>query len=219
MRIQLLADDRYRDSFASYLSSQAAIELVSESPDAVFDAAFLDAGRKIEQLTSLASSTRILTNTLTLSATRVRSALSDGSQVIGLPIFPNYFDRQKTVEISLPMGASYTAEVAMNFLSALGKTGEQIGDTVAGVFPRTLAMIVNEAAFAVQESVAAAQDIDVAMKLGTNYPKGPLAWCDEIGAETIVAILDALARELAPERYRVAPLLRRHAEAGMKFLD
>ena len=58
------------------------------------------------------------------------------------------------------------------FLAATGKTGERINDAVGGVFPRTLAMIINEAAFAVQESVASAADIDTAMKLGARAALG-----------------------------------------------
>lgn len=219
MRVQLIADDIYRDDFARYLSAQSGIEMVVDAPDVIFDTAFLDRDKKLAVLAALAPSVPVLTNTLTMAATTVANAIGGSATVIGLPIFPHHFDGQKTVEISLPLGATYSTEVAATFLLALGKTGEQIGDTVAGVFPRTLAMVVNEAAFAVQESVALPNDVDTAMKLGTNYPKGPLAWCDEIGAEAIVAVLDALAREYGPERYRVAPLLRRHAEAGMKFIE
>src|ERR1041385_6208584 len=127
-------------------------------------------------------------------------------EIVGVPMLPNHFASQKHLEYSLPLQARHSADSVLTFFSTLGKTGEQIQDCIGGVFPRTLAMIVNEAAFAVQESVATAVDIDVAMKLGTNYPKGPLAWCDEIGASVFVAILEALAREYGPERYRVAAL-------------
>lgn len=179
---------------------------------------FLSVEEKHSAIAALGGNAPILSNTLTVAATTVAARLTEQRVVIGMPILPNHFGSQKSVEYSLPLGATSSADVATSFLSALGKTGEQIGDAIAGVFPRTLAMIVNEAAFAVQESVATPQDIDVAMKLGTNYPKGPLAWCDEIGATAIVAVLDALGREYGSERYRVSTLLRRHAEAGMKFL-
>ncbi len=219
MRVQLITDEVYRDGFVRYLSAQSGIEIVVDAPDVILDAIFLDRDKKLAVLAELAPSVPVLTNTLTMAATTVAQALGGSTTVLGMPIFPHHFEGQKTVEISLPLGATYSTEVATNFLSSLGKTGEQIGDCVAGIFARTLAMIVNEAAFAVQESVALPKDIDTAMKLGTNYPKGPLAWCDEIGAEAIVAVLDALAGEYGPERYRVAPLLRRHAEAGMKFIE
>ncbi len=190
---------------------------MTESPDVVVAATFLDPTEKLERLRGYTSQVPILCNTLTVSATTAQRAAKSAS-VVGMPILPNYFARQKSVEFSLPLGVTTVPAILTNLLTAVGKTVEQIADTIAGIFPRTLAMIINEAAFAVQEAVATPEDIDTAMKLGTNYPKGPLAWCDEIGAEAIVAILDALAREYGPERYRVATLLRRHAEAGMKWI-
>lgn len=71
---------------------------------------------------------------------------------------------------------------------------------------RTVGGIVNEAAFALGEGVATAADIDLAMRLGTNYPKGPLAWGAEIGPDRIVAMLRRLGAS-HPERYPVAPRL------------
>jgi 3-hydroxybutyryl-CoA dehydrogenase len=225
LKLQLFADEPYVRSFTDYFSGIEQIELVTSAPDLVLGLTFLDPIRKKEYLSKFESKVPILSNTLTLTATSAQHASPKSSQIIGIPILPNYFSRQKSIEYSLPFspppfqGADRgVVEVLKEFLSLLGKTAEKIEDTIAGVFPRTLAMIVNEAAFAVQESVATAADIDTAMKLGTNYPKGPLAWCDEIGAEAIVAILDALAREYGPERYRVATLLRRYAEAGMKWI-
>ncbi len=199
------------------------VKLVTSEPDLVLGLTFLDPVKKAEYLSKFETNVPIISNTLTLSATTAQHAVKKGVHIIGMPILPHYFARQKSVEYSFPFGVragepSHYNETVGKFLTLLGKTGEEIKDAIAGVFPRTLAMIINEAAFAVQESVATAADIDTAMKLGTNYPKGPLAWCDEIGAEAIVAILDALAGEYGSERYRVATLLRRHAEAGMKFI-
>ena len=218
MKLQLFADDSYLQSFTDYFSSIERIELVTSAPDLVLGLTFLDPVRKSEYLSKFESEVPIISNTLTMSATTAQHAAGKDTQIIGMPILPNYFARQKTIEYSLPIGALEVPASLADFLTAIGKTGEKTGDAIAGVFPRTLAMIINEAAFAIQESVATAEDIDTAMKLGTNYPKGPLAWCDEIGAEAIVAILDALAREYGSERYRVATLLRRHAESGQQFI-
>ncbi len=224
MRIQLLADLKYRQAFSHYLSHVADIQLVSDKPDIIVDSSFLNPRKKIDTLRSVFPIPPIISNSLSISSTTVWHAIGEKAQVVGVPMLPHYFDRQLSVEYSLPYQGSIkknthdAPELFLPFLSLLGKIGEQVNDAIAGVFPRTLAMIINEAAFAVQESVATAADIDTAMKLGTNYPKGPLAWCDEIGAEAIVAILDALAGEYGSERYRVAALLRRYAESGMKFI-
>jgi 3-hydroxybutyryl-CoA dehydrogenase len=218
LRLQLFADEPYLKSFSNYFSGIDGMELVSSDPDLVLGLTFLNPILKAEYLSKFETNVPIVSNTLTMSATTAKHALPNGATIIGMSVLPNYFARQKSVEYSLPVGVTEKPDVLNTFFTALNKTGEMIGDAIAGVFPRTLAMIINEAAFAVQESVATAADIDTAMKLGTNYPKGPLAWCDEIGAEAIVAVLDALAREYGSERYRVATLLRRHAESGMKFI-
>ncbi len=201
MKVQIIADEEYHASFEQAFS---AFDVVTSDADVVVDARFLDVAAK---LASPASGPLVVTNTLTHS-----TAAYTAANVIGIPMFPNYFAKQPTVEYSIVRSSEAT-----EFFPALGKTGEQINDCVAGVFPRALAMIINEGAFALQESVASAEDIDQAMKLGTNYPKGPLAWCDEIGAKAIVAVLDALAKEYGGDRYRVASRLRRNAEAGFRF--
>jgi hypothetical protein len=205
MKIQLLADPEYQSAFEEAFNR---FECMASGADIAIDARFLYPERKLE---SPATASVIVTNTLTHSASAYAAA-----NVIGMPMFPGYFTRQTTIEYSV--GGNGSVPVQFNdLLSVLNKQSEMISDSVAGVFPRALAMIVNEAAFALQESVANAEDIDQAMKLGTNYPKGPLAWCDEIGAKAIVATLDALAKEYGSDRYRVASRLRRNAEAGLLF--
>ena len=78
-----------------------------------------------------------------------------------------------------------------------------------GVLPRIVCQVINECAFALSEGVGSAQDIDVGMTLGMNYPHGPFAWAAAIGREHVAAALDALWEEYREERYRMAPALRR----------
>jgi 3-hydroxyacyl-CoA dehydrogenase len=84
----------------------------------------------------------------------------------------------------------------------------------AEIIARILSMIINEAAFAVGEGVAAVADVDLAMKLGTNYPQGPLQWADRIGLDLVVSVLQHLWQTVGEERYRVAPLMRRLVAMG-----
>ncbi len=88
------------------------------------------------------------------------------------------------------------------------------GEQVSG---RILAALVNEAASAVEGRVAEPEAVDTAMRLGANYPAGPLEWGERIGLSGIVATLDALERESSDGRYRVMPLLRSLAEEGGSF--
>jgi 3-hydroxybutyryl-CoA dehydrogenase len=83
---------------------------------------------------------------------------------------------------------------------------------------RVLATIVNEAASAVAEGVAEPSAIDTAMRLGTNYPAGPLEWGERLGLARVVSVLDALHAGVPDGRYRVVPLLRELAERGGSFL-
>jgi 3-hydroxybutyryl-CoA dehydrogenase len=82
------------------------------------------------------------------------------------------------------------------------------------VLDRLLAQLVNEGCFAADEGVAAPGDIDAAMRLGLNHPRGPFEWLDELGAKRVLATLDALGNELGPDRYRAAPLLRPGGAVG-----
>jgi 3-hydroxybutyryl-CoA dehydrogenase len=87
-------------------------------------------------------------------------------------------------------------------------------DQQAEIISRVLAMIMNEASFAVGEAVASVRDIDTAMRLGTNYPKGPLRWADEIGLDVVLAVLASLRESLGEERYRPSPILWQLVQTG-----
>jgi 3-hydroxybutyryl-CoA dehydrogenase len=85
------------------------------------------------------------------------------------------------------------------------------------VFERILAMLINEAVDAVHMRVATAEDIDLAMTKGVNYPKGLIAWCNEIGAERVLGWMTRLYVEYGEDRYRPSPLLRRMALEDQKL--
>jgi 3-hydroxybutyryl-CoA dehydrogenase len=85
------------------------------------------------------------------------------------------------------------------------------------IVERILAMLINEAADALFWQVASAQDIDLAMTKGVNYPKGLLAWADEKGVGHWLSVLEGLQAEQGDDRYRPSPLLRRLARVGGRF--
>jgi 3-hydroxybutyryl-CoA dehydrogenase len=92
---------------------------------------------------------------------------------------------------------------------SFGRTIEWVPDIAGFITPRIIASIINEAHFALEEKVSNEKEIDVAMKLGTNYPYGPFEWNKIIGAEEIYNLLDALSKE--KERYRPSGLLKQKA--------
>jgi 3-hydroxybutyryl-CoA dehydrogenase len=89
-----------------------------------------------------------------------------------------------------------------------------VADAPGLVLGRIVCQVVNEAAFALGEGRGSAEDIDAGMVHGLSYPRGILAWADEIGLEHVLSVLDALTVELGEERYRAAPLLRRLVWSG-----
>jgi 3-hydroxybutyryl-CoA dehydrogenase len=91
------------------------------------------------------------------------------------------------------------------------------GLTREGIEDRFVATIINEAASAVADAVGTAADVDVAMRLGMNYPRGPLEWGEEIGLDLVVRQLEDLHADTPDGRYRVTPLLRDVAERGGSF--
>jgi 3-hydroxybutyryl-CoA dehydrogenase len=84
-----------------------------------------------------------------------------------------------------------------------------VDDRVGLVAPRIISMIINEAYFTVQEKTASVADIDLAMKLGTNYPMGPFEWCKKIGIKHVYELLEALYEDTKDERYKICPLLKK----------
>ncbi len=172
--------------------------------------------RALADLHRLPDGVPLLTTCVSGSATDAAAMFARPSQVIGFAaVLP--FDAVNTIELLLPMqGDAALLEPARAFFQTIGKQTLQVADGPGGVMPRILAMIVNEAAYALQEGVASAADIDTAMRLGANYPYGPLAWADMLGLDLVHATLWALQLELGDDRYRPCPLLARMVRAGLR---
>ena len=98
--------------------------------------------------------------------------------------------------------------LAQALLGALGFAPQRVADQPGLVVARTLGMLVNEAADAVQQGVCDSAGADAAMKLGVNYPAGPFEWLGRWGAAEVVQVLEALDAHYRGERYRVSPWLR-----------
>ncbi|ALW84375.1 3-hydroxyacyl-CoA dehydrogenase [Hymenobacter sedentarius] len=147
----------------------------------------------------------------TTSAMYSRRPQLSGFGFCGLPTLLN----RSLLEITLSDNddAAKLAEVC----AALGTDYRVVEDRVGLVTPRVVCMIINEACYTVQEGTATTQDVDLGMKLGTNYPKGPFAWANAIGVERVYAVLEALWNDTHDERYKICPLLKRQALRGELF--
>jgi 3-hydroxybutyryl-CoA dehydrogenase len=104
---------------------------------------------------------------------------------------------------------------AVGMFQAAGFTVTRLDDVPGMAVMRTVAMLANEAADAVNQGVCSARAVDIAMQKGVNYPRGPLAWADAVGLRHIAAVLANLAAAYGEDRYRMSPLLRRKLAANV----
>lgn len=163
---------------------------------------------------ALDPSVPVVSNAVTSTVLSQAQPLLHKARLIGIAAFPTLVENT-LVELSPSLYTSPdVAEAVKSFFVRLKKETSAVEDSIGMVMPRILCQIINEALFTVQNDVANPKDIDTAMKLGTNYPHGPIEWGEKIGFKNIVAVLDALHRNHGEERYRVAPLLRQMAIAG-----
>ncbi|MFC3190469.1 3-hydroxyacyl-CoA dehydrogenase [Pseudocitrobacter faecalis] len=124
------------------------------------------------------------------------------------------FDRiEKDVVILAAAQTNTQADTdkAVYYFQKQGKKVLQVTDYPGLLVWRTVAMLANEALDAVQKQVASEQDIDTAMRLGVNYPKGPLQWGAELGWTRVLRVLENLQAHYGEERYRPSSLLRQRA--------
>jgi 3-hydroxybutyryl-CoA dehydrogenase len=142
------------------------------------------------------------------------AALDPGGAAVGFHALPPFADSH-LVELCRGLDSAESAvERTDHFFATLGKHTAWVGDAPGLVLGRIVCQVINEAAFALGEGLGSAEDIDAGMTLGLNYPRGVLGWADEIGLDHVLAVLEAMAQERSPERYRAAPLLRRLAWSG-----
>jgi len=187
------------------------------SADIVIEAVPEDLSLKMQvfrELDRLATEGAILaTNPSSISITRIAAATSRAEKVVGMH-FMNPVALMPLVEVIRGHATSdQTTKTVMELARGLGKTPVEANDFPGFVANRILMPMINEAAYALLEGVASAEDIDQVMKLGMNHPMGPLALADFIGLDVCLAILDVLHRELG-DKYRPCPLLRRLVDAG-----
>jgi 3-hydroxybutyryl-CoA dehydrogenase len=202
---------------AGYDAKLFADSAAAISSPLIIETSSVDETKKREIVAKIdagSSSATILTSCLGFSTTRIASWLSHPERVVGFATFYPLKDK-KVIELAKGLRTDEAAIAeAEAFFQALGKQPARAKDAPGLVFPRILSLIINEAARALDEAVAEAGEIDTAMKLGVNYPEGPLRWGDRVGIDEVLAVLEGLQAETGEDRYRPAPLIKKMVYAG-----
>ena len=187
--------------------AQLVIEAVPEDVSLKTNV-FVQLGRVVPPATILAS------NTSSISITTLGAASGRSDRVVGLH-FMNPAPVMELVEVVRGRETSdHTMDRALEFVKRLGKVSVVSKDMPGFIVNRILMPMINEAIFALEEGVASAEAIDLAMTAGTNHPVGPLALADRIGLDTVLAICEVLHQDLGEPKFRPCSLLRRYVEAG-----
>ena len=187
--------------------AQVVIEAIPEDP-AMKRELFAQLGQVCEPSTLLAS------NTSSTSIASLGTVSGRTGHVVGMH-FMNLVPIMRLVEVVRGVETSeHTVQMALVLVHRLGKTPVVCKDFPGFIVNRVLIPMINEAVFALEDGVASAEAIDLAMVEGTNHPVGPLALADRIGLDTVLAICEVLHLDLGDPKFRPCPLLRQYVEAG-----
>ncbi len=156
----------------------------------------------------------LASNTSSISITKLATATDRPAKFIGMHFF-NPVPLMALVEVIRGLATDdATCETIEGLAKRMGKTPLRCNDMAGFVSNRVLMPMINEACFALMEGVASEKNIDEIMKLGCNFPMGPLTLADFIGLDVCLNIMEVLQRELGDPKFRPCPLLRKMVDAG-----
>ena len=209
MRLVVLTNEQLKEELLSMgISDECKIDWINSSKDlssctdadAIFDLLFEQNGYDATHLTDFLSKP-VFVNSMNKTIAEL------GLPVIRINAWPGFLKRNIA---EMCRGNGEDKNKAEKILGLLNRKAEWVPDVKGFISARVVSMIINEAYFALEENVSTKEEIDIAMKLGTNYPYGPFEWCKKIGLKNIAALLAELSQ--SEKRYEPARLLLQEAK-------
>ena len=222
-KIFLMGSESINSEIRELLNGKAEFTEEIGSAELVFNTSNFPEYEKSEELQYIESQTPanvpIFTSSLCYSVSDQCALQEQPERLIGIGLYDS-FSKSKRIEIA-PSKITHP-EILKNaekFLHEAGINYSIVPDRVGMIFPRIVSMIINEAVQVYSEQIASKEDIDTAMKLGTNYPFGPLEWADRLSAGLVYNILAGLQRDFGEDRYRPHPTLKEMVKLNKKFYE
>ena len=224
MKVLVIGENERFDELKARLSTNPAIEVDRsdgdteedyEFYDVIFDLNLDDDPSNLPLYTALKDKPVFVSAVkLSLAEAVYTSGTKVKCQLFGINALPTFIPQSKW-EVSLYR--KFETPALTELMGKLGIEFLPIEDRVGMIKPRVIFMIINEACYTLQEGTASIEDIDMAMKLGTNYPFGPFEWCDRIGITSVFETLAAMYEDTKDERYKICPLLKTKYLKGETF--
>jgi 3-hydroxybutyryl-CoA dehydrogenase len=215
MKVLLIGEDDRVNELKARLADKPGLEIERSDGDAeedfefydvIFDLNFDDDPSNLPLYGAL-KETPVFVCSVKLSL--AEAVYTTGTKVkcrlFGINALPTFLSQSKW-EVSLYR--KFETPQLTELMKAFGIEYLPVEDRVGMVKPRIIFMIINEACYTLQEGTASIEDIDMGMKLGTNYPFGPFEWCDKIGVTSVFETLAAIYEDTKDERYKICPLLK-----------
>lgn len=224
MRIYLTGDSLVNGEIKKAIGSKPDFSHDPSDADLIIESTNFPPETKLSNIKSIDKNNPnripVLSSSLCVTVEEQCKVCSHPETLVGIGLYPTCFSAETNLlEISC---SKITDKGILNnaekMLEQLGLRCVRVPDKPGMVFPRILAMIINEAVQLHYEKIASKEDIDTAMKLGTNYPYGPLEWADRIGMDLIYEILVSLENYSGEERYRPHPFLAKAAKKSLREL-
>ena len=149
----------------------------------------------------------LVLNSVKTTLVKLKKMYGWKNNLVGFNGLPGMFDKPM-LELTI---AGSSKKLVENLCLQMSTDYRIVEDKIGMVTPRVVSMIINEAYYTVEEGTATIEDINVAMKLGTNYPAGPFEMANSIGITHIYELLKALSGSTGDERYKICSLLKKHS--------
>ncbi|MGH2574354.1 MAG: 3-hydroxyacyl-CoA dehydrogenase family protein [Ignavibacteria bacterium] len=213
MKIYLQGEKTINDELKTLLVGNIEISNgLDNSIDIIIDSTNFPKQKKHENIKFIdencSKSVPVISSSLCNSISEQSSVSKFPERLVGIGLYKT-FSKSNLLEIApSKITDGKILKNTENFLKSANINYTIVPDRVGLVFPRILSMLINEAAQVYAEKIASLEDIDTAMKLGTNYPFGPLEWADKIGIDLICNLLESLHRDFGEDRYKPHQLLK-----------